>query len=86
MLETLADYCLRTGAEELLEQWDATRNLPLTPAKLSHGSKQKVWWRCQKGHSWQVSSIPVPALKSAAVPSVLDVSAGSGWSVIKKPR
>lgn len=55
LLETLADYCLRTGAEELLEQWDATRNLPLTPAKLSHGSKQKVWWRCQKGHSWQAA-------------------------------
>ena len=55
MLEILADYCLRTGAEELLEQWDTTRNLPLTPAKLSHGSKQKVWWRCQKGHSWQAA-------------------------------
>lgn len=53
--ETLADYCLRTGAEELLGQWDVTRNLPLTPAKLSHGSKQKVWWRCQKGHSWQAA-------------------------------
>lgn len=55
MLETLADYCLRTGAEELLAQWDATRNLPLTPAGISHGSKQKVWWRCQKGHSWQAA-------------------------------
>ena len=55
LLETLADYCLRTGAEALLEQWDVTRNLPLTPADLSHGSKQKVWWRCQKGHSWQAA-------------------------------
>ena len=53
LLETLADYCLRTGAEELLEQWDATRNLPLTPAKLSHGSKQKVWWECPLGHVWK---------------------------------
>ena len=53
LLKTLADYCLRTGAEELLEQWDATRNLPLTPAKLSHGSHRKVWWICEKGHEWQ---------------------------------
>lgn len=39
----------------LLEQWDAQRNLPLTPAHISYGSKRKVWWRCEKGHRWQAA-------------------------------
>lgn len=39
----------------LLEQWDSQRNLPLTTENISRGSKQKVWWRCEKGHSWQAA-------------------------------
>ena len=41
------------GLHELLEQWDAQGNLPLTPDEISYGSKRKVWWRCEKGHRWQ---------------------------------
>ena len=40
---------------ELLEQWDAQRNLPLTPGTISYGSKRKVWWQCEKGHHWQAA-------------------------------
>ena len=55
MRESLYDYCLREGREDLLEQWDSGANLPLTPSAVSHGSKQKVWWQCARGHRWQAA-------------------------------
>lgn len=55
MRESLESYCGRMERGDLLEQWDAQRNLPLTPAQLSYGSKRKVWWRCRAGHSWQAA-------------------------------
>lgn len=53
MRESFRSYCERMGLHELLEQWDAQGNLPLTPDEISYGSKRKVWWRCKKGHRWQ---------------------------------
>ena len=53
MRETLRSYCKRMELNDLLEQWDTARNLPLTPDHISYGSKQKVWWQCKEGHSWQ---------------------------------
>lgn len=40
---------------ELLDQWDAQANLPLTPETIPYGSTNKVWWQCEKGHRWQVT-------------------------------
>ena len=37
----------------LLAQWDRERNGDLTPNGVTYGSRRKVWWRCEKGHSWQ---------------------------------
>ena len=37
----------------LLAQWDRERNGDLTPDDVTYGSRRKVWWRCEKGHSWQ---------------------------------
>lgn len=53
MRKSLEEFCLETGAAALLEQWDAAGNAPLTAGDISYGSKQKVWWRCEKGHRWQ---------------------------------
>ena len=53
MRETLKSYCQRTSSESLLGQWDIQRNYPMTPDTVSYGSKQKAWWRCEKGHRWQ---------------------------------
>lgn len=53
MRETLYDFCIRTGQQTLLQEWDVERNAPLTPRDLSYGSKKKVWWRCAHGHVWQ---------------------------------
>ena len=55
MRESLRDYCIRNGREELLRQWSAGENAPRTPETISYGSKVKVWWRCGKGHAWQAA-------------------------------
>ena len=55
MRESLADYCRRTGREDLLNEWDSARNLPFTPNSISYGSKKHVWWRCANGHSWRAA-------------------------------
>ena len=53
MRETLTAFCRRTGREALLDQWCGEKNLPLTPETVSCGSSRKVWWSCEKGHTWQ---------------------------------
>jgi len=37
---------------ELLKEWDYDRNCGLHPDDVSYGSHKKVWWKCNKGHSW----------------------------------
>ena len=34
-------------------QWDDEKNGELTPEDVTVGSQKKVWWVCEKGHSWQ---------------------------------
>lgn len=53
---SLYDYCIENSMAELLESWDAEKNGGLTPREVSYGSSaRKVWWRCERGHSWQAS-------------------------------
>jgi len=51
----LTEYVHNRGRPELLTQWDTPRNLPLSPDTVGTGSEQKVWWQCDRGHSWQAS-------------------------------
>ncbi len=39
----------------LMDEWDTVKNLGLDPNRITYGSAQKVWWRCEKGHQWQAS-------------------------------
>lgn len=48
---------LATTEPELVKQWDYTKNGELTPQMITAGSMKKVWWICEKGHSWNVSSL-----------------------------
>lgn len=43
---------LATTHQELARQWDTERNAFLTPTQVTAGTQKKVWWRCEKGHSW----------------------------------
>ena len=53
--ETLRAYSLRMDLPYLLNEWDAERNAPLTPDTVYAKSRKRVWWRCEKGHEWEVS-------------------------------
>jgi len=49
---SLYDYCVENSKTELLAQWDAEANLPMTPETVSYGSKYKAEWQCESGHRW----------------------------------
>lgn len=49
---TLQDYFLENP--KLKSQWAADRNAVLSHT-LSTRSREKVWWRCAKGHEWQAT-------------------------------
>lgn len=36
----------------LKKQWDFSKNEGIDFNSLTHGSHEKVWWKCEKGHSW----------------------------------
>ena len=55
MRESLYDFCIREGRQELLNEWAVDTNLPVRPETISYGSTKKVWWQCEKGHRWQVT-------------------------------
>ncbi len=40
---------------DLVAEWDEKKNAPLTPKDVTCGSGKKVWWICNKGHSWQAT-------------------------------
>ena len=37
----------------LVQEWHPTKNGDLTPANFTHGTKNKVWWLCPIGHSYE---------------------------------
>lgn len=39
----------------LAKQWDKKRNGTLDPRTITPASHTKVWWRCNKKHSWQAA-------------------------------
>ena len=47
--------CIANRNPEVLNEWDYDRNneLGITPNNVSAGSSIKVWWKCEKGHSYQ---------------------------------
>jgi len=36
---------------DLCKEWDYYKNI-LTPEQVSSGSGYRMWWKCEKGHSW----------------------------------
>ena len=46
---------LATTHPDLAAEWDMEKNAPLTPQQVSYGYDRKVWWLCEKGHSWQAA-------------------------------
>ena len=46
---SLVDNC-----PEILNEWDYNKN-ERGPETYTKGSKDEVWWKCSKGHSWPAS-------------------------------
>lgn len=46
---------LATRSPALAMQWDAEKNGALRPDAVAPGSIRKVWWRCERGHSWSAA-------------------------------
>ena len=44
---------LQTLLPELAKEW-SDRNLPLLPSQVAAHVNRKVWWRCSKGHEWNM--------------------------------
>ena len=38
---------------DLITEWDYEKNIDIKPSELGAGSSLKVWWKCEKNHSWQ---------------------------------
>lgn len=38
---------------ELIKEWDYDKNAEIAPETIGRGSELKVWWKCDKGHSWK---------------------------------
>ena len=40
---------------QLAAQWHPTKNGTLSPHTIAPATNRKVWWICEKGHTWQAS-------------------------------
>ncbi len=38
-----------------LDEWDYEKNTDIQPSEITYGSETKVWWKCNRGHSWLAS-------------------------------
>lgn len=46
---------LATKNPNLILEWDYGRNYPYKPEEFTAYSRQKAWWKCNRGHSWQAA-------------------------------
>ena len=46
---------LSTTHPKLSTEWDVDKNKNISPTNVGKGSEQKVWWLCERGHSWQAA-------------------------------
>lgn len=52
--KTLEGYNdLATLFPEALARWDYEKNDPILPTQISPNTHKAMWWKCERGHSWQ---------------------------------
>ena len=49
------DYCMQNGQEDKIESWIVEKNAPVGPKDVPFGSRFVAWWKCERGHEWQVA-------------------------------
>ena len=45
---------LESNFPALMKEWDFQKN-KINPSNITPGSSKKAWWKCSKGHSWEVA-------------------------------
>lgn len=63
----LETYCKENNRNQLLTEWDYSKNGLLAPTETYKGSHKKVWWLCPKGHSYE-SSISSRIINNSGCP------------------
>ena len=53
-INDLESWCKQNNREDLLSEWDFTKNVGITPDTISIGSNKHVWWVGECGHSWDI--------------------------------
>ena len=46
---------LQTVYPEIAATWDYEKNGDLRPEMITAHNNKRIWWRCERGHSWQTS-------------------------------
>jgi very-short-patch-repair endonuclease len=46
---------LQVSLPEIAKDWDINKNGDLSPLDIGSRSKEKVWWKCENGHEYEVS-------------------------------
>ena len=61
---------LATTNPELLKDWDYEENdkLGIKPNEITNGGKEKVWWKCEKGHEYKSSIVNRTKSKGTCCP------------------
>ena len=49
------ENCLATLRADIAKEWHPTKNGCLTPSDVTFGSRKRVWWLCENGHSWNTT-------------------------------
>jgi len=50
---SLYDWSDEHDRQDLLREWDYTKNRPLMPYAVPAAARRLVWWKCHKGHKYQ---------------------------------
>lgn len=50
-------YCIESGREYLLEEWDPLKNGANTPQNTAKTSHKIIYWKCPSGHERQTQAI-----------------------------
>ena len=49
------DNSLAALRPDLAREWDVIKNGSLSPHDVTVKTRKRVWWRCDRGHSWQMN-------------------------------
>ena len=52
---SLADWCKENSKENIVREWDFEKNGDKNPNSIQYGCGIKVWWKCDKGHSFETT-------------------------------